>query len=117
MNDIHKKLEVYFFANSSGDEPVRSFLLSLDKKDRTQVGEDILKVQYCWPIGKPLVDNLGNGLWEVRSKLSDKIARVIFYINAKQMILLHAFIKKTQKTPPKELMLAIKRKKLHEGKK
>jgi len=113
----YKKLEVFFFKSATGDEPVRNWLLSFNKEDRIKIGEDILKVQYCWPIGKPLVDSLGNGLWEVRSKLVDTIVRVIFYINGKEMILLHSFTKKTQKTPLKEMELALKRKKLHEGKK
>jgi len=67
-------------------------------------------VQYCWPIGKPLVGNVGHGLWEVRSRLGDRIARVIFYVEGRTMVLLHGFIKKTQKTPKHELELAIKRK-------
>lgn len=73
------------------------------------MGQDILKVQYCWPIGKPLVDGLGHGLWEVRSRLGFRIARVIFCVEHGEMILLHGFIKKTQKTPQSELALAKKR--------
>jgi phage-related protein len=114
MNQF-KKLDVRFFASLSGAEPVREWLLSLSKQDKAIIGEDILKVQYSWPIGKPLVDNLGNGLWEVRSRLNDRIARVIFFIFEKKMILLHGFIKKTQKTPIQELEIALKRKKLFES--
>lgn len=110
----YKKLDVKFFKTSSGNEPVREWLLSLSKQERAIIGEEILKVQYCWPIGKPIVDNLGNGMWEVRIKLHDKIARVLFYINQRDMILLNGFIKKTQKTPKPELDLALKRKKIHE---
>ncbi len=59
---------------------------------------------YCKP--------LGHGLYEVRCDISNqRIARVIFFIKANEMILLHGFIKKTQKTPKPELDLAIKRKK------
>ena len=106
-----KKLDIFFFQTMAGSEPVREWLISLPKNDRKIIGDDILKIQYCWPIGKPLVDSLGNGLWEVRSQLGDRIARVIFYIENKKMILLHGFIKKTQKTPQQELELALKRKK------
>jgi phage-related protein len=54
-------------------------------------------------------------LWEVRSKLTGgRIARVIFYISQGEMILLHGFIKKSQKTPKQEIELALKRKKEHE---
>jgi phage-related protein len=111
MKEDAKKLNIHFFKTEAGTEPVRDWLLSLLKEDRRIIGEDILKVQYCWPIGKPLVDGLGNGLWEVRSNLDERIARVIFYIENKEMILLHGFIKKTQKTPQQELNLALKRKK------
>jgi len=86
-------------------------LLSLSKEDRKVIGDDALKVQYCWPIGKPLVDGLGHGLWEVRSRLGDRIARVIFYMEGREIILLHGFIKKTQKTPKQEFDLALKRRK------
>lgn len=85
-------------------------MLSLPKHERKIIGDDVLKDQYCWPIGKPLVGNLGNGLWEVRSQLGDRIARVIFYAEAGTMVLLHGFIKKTRKTPQRELDLALKRK-------
>jgi phage-related protein len=82
----------------------------LPKGERKTIGEDVLKVQYCWPMGKPLVDNLGNSMWEVRSRLEDRIARVIFCVEGRTMVLLHGFIKKTQKTPKHELDLAVKRK-------
>ena len=45
-------------------------------------------------------------LWEVRINLSNKIARVLFTIKNQKMILLHGFIKKSQKTPNKELEIA-----------
>jgi phage-related protein len=106
-----KKLKIFFFRSESGREPVREWLLALAKDERRIIGEDVLKVQYCWPIGKPLVDSLGHGLWEVRSRLGDRIARVIFYVEGGEMILLEGFIKKTQKTPQQEIDLALKRKK------
>lgn len=61
--DVERKLEAVFFRSDTGNEPVREWLLELPKADRKAVGDDILKVQYCWPIGKPLVDGLGHGLW------------------------------------------------------
>jgi phage-related protein len=79
------------------------------------VGTDILKVQYCWPIGRPLVGSLGGGLWEVRSRLDERIARVLFCVRGSSMILLHGFIKKTQKTPVQDLELArVRLKQLHQ---
>jgi phage-related protein len=110
MNDAERKLDVVFFRTDAGSEPVREWLLSLTKDERKAIGDDVLKVQFCWPIGKPLVGNLGDGLWEVRSGLGDRIARVIFCVEGRIMVLLHGFVKKTQKAPRHELDLAIKRK-------
>jgi phage-related protein len=90
---------------------VRDWLKSLDVDDRKAIGEDIKDVEFSWPIGLPLVRSLGNELWEVRSSLpSGRIARVIFCIAEKHAVLLHGFIKKTQKTPPSEIDLALRRK-------
>lgn len=85
---------------------------ALDDDDRKIVGEDIKDVEFSWPIGMPLCRALGQGLWEVRSALTlGRIARVLFCIHDGRMVLLHGFIKKTQKTPAAELDLALKRKK------
>ena len=92
-------LEVLFYKTDAGVEPVREWLLFLPRIERKAIGNDVLKVQYCWPIGMPLVENLGNGLWEVRSRLPTRIARLIFHVDGRVMVLLHGFIKKTQKTP------------------
>lgn len=66
-------------------------------------------VQSGWPLGMPLVRNLGKGLWEVRSTLPDAIARIFFIMHEGQMVLLHGFIKKTQKTPQQDLEIALNR--------
>ncbi len=109
MSEIERKLDAVFFKTDQGNEPVREWLLTLTKAQRNIIGDDVLKVQYCWPIGKPLVGNLSEGLWEVRSGLGDQIARVIFCVEGPTMVLLHGFIKKTRKTPKRELDLAVKR--------
>ena len=77
--------------------------------------ETIQKVEFGWPIGMPYCRSLGNGLWEVRSDLTDgKIGRVIFCVVRARMVLLHGFIKKTQKTPDEDLELARRNKSKHE---
>ena len=106
-----RPLKVVFFKTDTGNEPVREWLKELSKEDCKAIGTDILTVQYAWPVGKPLVDNLGDGIWEVRSRLSNRIARTLFAVVDEEIVLLHGFIKKQQKVPPGELDLAKKRKK------
>jgi len=102
-------LKAKFFRIGTGNEPVREWLKSLPKEERKLIGEDIKTVQYSWPIGMPLARKLTGEIWEVRSNLRDKISRVLFTILDNQIILLHGFMKKTQKTPKEDLNLAIRR--------
>jgi len=105
-----KRLPAAFFQLASGREPVRDWLKALSSEDRKIIGEDIKDVEFAWPVGMPLCRPLGGGLWEVRSDLRDgRIARVLFCIRGERMVLLHAFVKKTQKTPAGDLELAIRR--------
>lgn len=110
MIDKTKKIFAYFYKLNSGKEPVREWLLELDRGDRQIIGKDIQKVEFGWPIGMPYSRKLEKGLWEVRSNISNsRIARVLFCLQDNQMILLHGFIKKTQATPDKEKDIARKR--------
>lgn len=111
-----KKLETVFFKTENGSEPVREWLKGLTKADKKTIGEDIKTVQYGWPLGMPLVDNLKDGLWEIRIKLErGRIARIIFFMDDNTIILVHGFLKKTRKTPSQALELAIKRKKQYKN--
>ena len=94
MNPI---LSVKFFATEAGSEPVREWLKGLSAQDRKTIGEDIKTVQFGWPLGMPLVDHLEGDIWEVRIKLDNRIARVLFVMDKHTMILLHGFIKKESK--------------------
>jgi phage-related protein len=105
-------LSVRFFRTKAGHEPVRDLLRELTLEDRKAVGTDIKTVQFGWPLGMPLVRKLEQDLWEVRSHIEGRIARVIFTIVADQMVLLHAFFKKSQKTPRIEVEKAKARKRL-----
>ena len=107
-----KRLPAAFYRLPSAREPVREWLRALGDDDRKIIGEDIKDVEFSWPIGLPLCRPLGKGLWEVRSDITDRrIARVLFCVHDGRMVLLHAFIKKTQKTPAADLELATKRRK------
>ncbi len=104
-------LSVKFYKTDNGAEPVREWLKDLTITKKKTIGADIKTVQYGWPIGMPVVRKLDTDLWEVRSKFKEGIARVIFTVVGNSMILLHGFVKKSQKTPKEDLNTAIKRKK------
>jgi phage-related protein len=122
------RLAVKFFQQgASGSEPVRDWLKALRSDERKAIGEDIKAVQFGWPLGLPLVDHIDGDIWEVRTRLANRIARVLFVVDAMKagpassggsglrsptfgagavMVLLHGFIKKNQKTPKPDLDLA-----------
>ncbi len=99
-------LSVVFYRTDAGSEPVRDWLRELTVEDRKAIGTDIKTAQYGWPLGMPLVRKMEPGLWEVRCDIADGIARVLFTVKDGQMVLLHGFVQKTQKTPDNELKTA-----------
>lgn len=104
-----------FYRTQGGTEVVRDWLRSLDEADRQAVGLDLMRVQYRWPVGMPLCRALGDGLWEVRTSLpSNRIARVLFSVQQGRILVLHGFIKKTQKTPADDMALARRRNREYE---
>ena len=105
-----KKVPASFYETANGKEPVRDWLLGLDAESRRIVGRDIATAEFGWPVGMPLSRNLGGGLFEIRSNISGRrIARVMFVLRRGRMVLLHGFVKKSQKTPRADLDLARQR--------
>lgn len=105
-----RKLEIVFYRSARGAEPVREWLIGLETNKRREVGQDLQRVQYRWPVGMSLVRPMGKGLFEVRTSLLDgTVARVLFCFHEGLIYALHGFIKKAQKTPPGDLQLARER--------
>lgn len=102
-------LSVRFYRTASTTEPVREWLLGLSKEDRRAVGADIKTAQYGWPLGMPLIRKVESGLWEVRSHVAAGVARVIFTVDEHTMVLLHGFVKKSQRIPGTDLKTARQR--------
>jgi phage-related protein len=111
-----KRVPAIFYRTEAGGEPVREWLKGLSPEDRKRIGEDIKTVEFGWPVGMPVCKPLGDGNYEVRTSLvQNRIARVIFYVDRKgRMILLHGFIKRTQKVQAEDLDLARSRKSKHQ---
>jgi phage-related protein len=108
--DRPRKIPVVFYRTPAGTEVVRDWLRDLDESDRNAIGQDLMRVQFRWPVGMPLCRSVGDGLWEVRSDLSsNRIARVLFSVQQGAILVLHGFIKKTKKTPDEDLALARRR--------
>ena len=107
-----QKIPLIFFRADTGNEPVREWLKALDEVERREIGRNLLRAQWRWPIGMPLCRPLGHGLWEVRTNLPTKrTARVLICIFQGQLVALHGFIKKTRRTPVEGMALARKRQK------
>ena len=102
-------LTVVFYRTEAGHEPVREWLIGLSREARKTIGEDLKTAQFGWPLGMPLIRKLEPGLWEVRSDIEQGIARVIFTVEGATLVLLHAFVKKSRKTPLNELNTARRR--------
>ena len=103
------RLGCAFYRTQSGHEPVRDWLRDAGKEVSKTVGSDILTVQWSWPVGKPLVDGLGGGLYEIRSTQERTEYRVFFCIAGSNLVLLHGIVKKSRATPRADLELARKR--------
>jgi len=109
MVDITFVLTVIFYRSETGNEPVREWLKDLPRDYKKLIGEDIKTAQIGWPLGMPLIEKITANLWEVRTKLTDGIARTLFTVDGNYMVLLHGFIKKSQKIPKHELETALVR--------
>lgn len=95
---------------------MRDWLRRFGAEDRRIIGTDIRTVEFGWPSGMPVCRPMGDGLFEVRSAITqNRIARVLFCIHSGKMILLHGFVKKTRKIPDVDLGTALKRKREVEG--
>jgi phage-related protein len=81
--------------------------------DRRAIGQDLARAQWRWPAGMPLCRAMGQGLWEVRTRLAGRRqARVLICHCNGELWALHAFEKKTRKTPKADLDVATSRHKL-----
>ena len=111
MTDAEKRVPLVFFRSDTGSEPVLDWLHELPRADRRVVGAGLKDLEFGWPIGMPLCRALGGGLFELRVSLrSRRIARVMVCVHQSELVALHAFIKKTQKTPRGDMTLARSRK-------
>jgi len=98
-----------FFALESGRQPVRDWLKNeLTLEQRTEIGSDIRDVEYGWRWECRRFGKLNRTCGKFGA-ISRKASRGSFYRAIRRMILLHRYIKKSQKAPEKHLDVARKR--------
>ena len=106
-------MHTILFYRTLADRPVvKEWLRAFDKADRAVLGEDLKAIQIGFPMGLPLCRSLGGGLREMRTSLAgNREVRLIFFhdAKAKALVVVHGFIKKSQKTPKADLDLAFRR--------
>ena len=112
--------DVEFYQKENGEVPVREFLESLPPKLRAKTFREIELLKdhgpnLREPHTKPIKGKDNKGIFELRVKFSTDISRVFYFTyNGSTFILLHGFVKKTQKTPPREIEKARKYKEDYE---
>lgn len=105
------KTPLVFYRSANGAEPVREWLKELPEIERQEIGKDLLRAQWRWPVGMPLCRPLRDGLWEIRTSLpTGRTARVLISHYREHLVALHGFIKKTRTTPHEDMEIARKRK-------
>jgi phage-related protein len=102
---------VVFFVDERGYSPIREFLQSLDPKTQARFAWSIEQLRIRNVRAKePLVRHLDDKLWELREESSTNIYRLLyFFFSGKRIVFLHGFQKKTQKTPRREIEIALQR--------
>ncbi|WP_230578462.1 type II toxin-antitoxin system RelE/ParE family toxin [Selenomonas ruminantium] len=106
---------IEYFKTENNEKPIADFLLSLDTKMRIKVLRNIQHLKLNgYRLREPLSAPLRDGIFELRTQTGGNITRVLyfFYVN-NTIVLTHGFIKKTPKTPPKEIERAIEYRKLY----
>lgn len=101
-------MEIKFYEDQTGRIPVKEFLDGLDIKMRQKMLRSIQALQDMGiSLRMPLSESLEDGIFELRAKSGTNISRVMyFFIIGNRAVLTHGFIKKTQKTPRRELQRA-----------
>lgn len=104
------KITIYYYIVANGKNPVREFIESLDYKQRAKIRRVFLTVkEYGIPALGPHAKKLvGAPLWELRILGKDNI-RILYTLFQGKIVILHGFIKKSIKTPKKELEVALRR--------
>jgi len=103
--------DIEYYEAANGQIPVKEFIEALNVKERAKIARTIdLLEEFGINLGMPYAEHVEGELWELRARLSNNRYRIIYFLNTGQVfIMLHAFVKKTQKIPKSEIKIANKR--------
>jgi len=105
------KWKINYYHNQNNSSPIREWLDSLANEPKAEIFRILQMLgKYGIDLGLPFVRPLESKIYEIRAKDRSGIYRVLYFAHTdKTFVLLHGFIKKTQKTPRKEIEIALKR--------
>ena len=97
--------EVEYYELADGSRPAEEFILAQDVKMRAKIFLALEFLEERGPaLREPYSKALGDGIFEVRAKQGSDISRVLyFFVVGRKIILTNGFVKKTQKTPAREI--------------
>lgn len=103
--------DVIFYTDEDGDKPVGEFIKSLDVKLRAKVVSDLHRLEMLGSDARePLSKYVGNHIFELRTILGNNIVRILYFFDANKIIVAtNGFVKKQQKTPRSEILVAMQR--------
>ena len=106
-----EKFQVVFYETVKGSRPVEEFILAQNVKMQAKIFQSLtLLEEQGNNLREPNSKLLSEGIFEIRVKQSNNITRILyFFVIGKKAVLTNAFVKKTMKTPQKEILLAKER--------
>jgi phage-related protein len=101
--------KILLFETQRGEKPVEKFIVSRSSQARAKIAHliDLLEI-HGNILGMPHSKQLVKGLCELRIRGKEEI-RILYYFKGKDIYLLHGFKKQTQKTPSREMKIAVER--------
>lgn len=105
---MNRSMQVEFYETAAGKNIIAEFLDSLPDKDVAKIFREIdLLSEYGTELREPHAKHIEGPIWELRVKFSSNIYRIFYFVfQGDRIVLLHAFAKKTQKTPQAQVKIA-----------
>lgn len=97
--------DVEYYELEDGSRPAEEFILAQDYKMQAKIFSTLTYLEAKGPgLREPYSKPLGEGIFEIRTKLGSDITRILyFFVVGQKVILTNGFVKKTSKTPPGEI--------------